>query len=313
MDIGSVLSRAFEIMRKHKVLWIFGILAGCSSANSGSGGSNNFRTRYENGEVPPQMQQFFDQFANIPSWQIAVFVAVVIAVILLLVVVAIFLGTMGRVGLIRGTLQAEGGAGHLEFSELFSGGMRYFWRVFGLNLLAGLAMIVVVFILIALAIPLALTIVGLACLIPLFCLLAPLGWFVQLVVEQGSIAIVVEDLGLMAGLQRGWEVVKNNLGNVIVMWLILGLGVGLIGGFIIGFPVFLFVLPAILGAMAGTQAAIGGSLLVTGLCLVAYLPVLIFLNGLLTGYIETAWTLTFLRLTGRSSLPAVPVEPAPLA
>ena len=37
MDYGEVLSRAWRIIWKHKVLWIFGIMAGCTS---GSGGGN---------------------------------------------------------------------------------------------------------------------------------------------------------------------------------------------------------------------------------------------------------------------------------
>ena len=36
MEIGEVLSRAWQIIWKHKVLWIFGILASCSSSNFGS-------------------------------------------------------------------------------------------------------------------------------------------------------------------------------------------------------------------------------------------------------------------------------------
>jgi hypothetical protein len=35
MDYGEVLTRAWQIIWKHKVLWIFGIFAGCS----GQGGS----------------------------------------------------------------------------------------------------------------------------------------------------------------------------------------------------------------------------------------------------------------------------------
>ena len=36
MDFGEILSRAWQIIWKHKILWVFGILAGCSSTNSGT-------------------------------------------------------------------------------------------------------------------------------------------------------------------------------------------------------------------------------------------------------------------------------------
>jgi hypothetical protein len=42
-------------------------------------------------------------------------------------------------------------------------------------------------------------------------------------------------------------------------------------------------------------------LIIAGLCLVAYLPVLIVLGGILKAYIESAWTITYLRLTAKSN------------
>jgi hypothetical protein len=140
MDFGAVLSRAWQIIWKHKVMWIFGILASCSSSNFGS----NYRSSYQ-GDLGPEVQNFFNQ---VQQWEIWLLVAIVAAVILILVVLAIFLGTIGRIGLIRGTQQAEAGSTQLIFSELFSGSMPYFWRVFGLNLLAGLAVFVLFAILI---------------------------------------------------------------------------------------------------------------------------------------------------------------------
>jgi hypothetical protein len=298
MDIGNVLSRAWQIIWKHKVLWIFGILAGCSG---GGGGANNFRSTYQGGESSQRFQPFVDQFQNIPQWMVALFVIILIVVVLLLVVVSIFLGTIGRVGLVRGTQQAEGGAAALTFGELFSGSMPYFWRVFGLNLLVGLAIAVIGILFAILAIAGTVVTLGLGalCLIPLICILVPVVWFVSVIVEQASIAIVVENLGVMDGLRRGWELVRANLGTMIVMALILLLGVNVIGGLIIGLPVVLIVIPAVLGGAIGGERAFGGGLIFALVCFVAYLPVLLVLSGILRGYIETAWTLTFLRLTAK--------------
>jgi hypothetical protein len=38
-------------------------------------------------------------------------------------------------------------------------------------------------------------------------------------------------------------------------------------------------------------------LYIAAACCIVYLPVLMVFNGLLTAYIQTAWTLTYLRLT----------------
>lgn len=308
MDIGNVLSRAWQIIWKHKVLWIFGILAGC--ANSG-GSTSNFRMNGDNGEVPPQMQPFVDQFQNMPEGMIIALVIGAILVGLILMVLAIFLGTIGKIGLVRGTQQAEAGATSLNFGELFNGSMPFFWRVFGLNLLVGLTIFLVVTILAVMAvIGAVLTIgVGLLCILPFLCLLIPVGWAISLVVEQANIAIVIENLQIMDGLRRGWEVVKANAGMMVVMSLILWLAINGIAGLILGLPIVLIVVPAVIGLASNTNNGMGAGLLTAAVCFVLYLPVLIVAGGILTGYIETAWTLTYMRLTGRPAAAAPVLEP----
>jgi len=300
MDFGRILSRAWQIFWKHRALWVFGILAGCGSSGSSGTGAENFRTSFQ-GDMPSEWQRYFQ--LNIPDWQVALIIGIVLLVVFALVVLAIFLSTMGRIGLIRGTQQVEGGTVSLAFGELFNGSLPYFWRVFGLNLLVGIvvAVLVIMFGLLAIFGTVLTFGVLLLCLIPIICLMAPLSWFLSLIVEQAIIAIVVENLGVIEGLQRGWDVVRANLGAIIVMGLILFLGVGLIGGFIIGLPVVFIIVPAVLGAIANTPRAFSGGVLIAGLCLLGYIPVYIFLNGILRGYIETAWTLTYLELTGRAS------------
>ncbi len=307
MDFGEVLSKAWNIIWKNKVLWIFGILASCGNANGGSGSA---RASYQ-GDLPPRFERFFDQFGRIPDWQIALIVGVVILIILLLVVLAIFLSTVGRIGLIRGALQADQGIERLIFGELFSGTLPYFWRVFGLNLVVGLASVLLVFIFLIPFIFFGTLTFGLGflCFLPLICLFIPFFWLVGLIVEQANIAIVVEDVGIFDGLRHGWEVFKTNLGPILVMGLILSLGVNLIGGFIISLPLAIVVLPAIAGAVAGTDRALGGGILLAAICFVAYLPVLLIFSGVLRSYIESAWTLTYLRLTQQPS--PTELEPIP--
>ena len=142
MDFGYVLKRAWEIIWKFKVLWIFGILASCGQA--GSSGGSNIRvhcSQARNANVAPQVEQFFNQ---LDPAVIAFLIALGILVILALIILAILLGTVGRVGLIRGTMKAEQGAERLTFGELWRDGLAYFWRVFGLNLLIGVFIFLVI-------------------------------------------------------------------------------------------------------------------------------------------------------------------------
>ena len=299
MDFGEVLTRAWQIIWKHKVLWIFGILVSCTQANpSANFGSN---TSWQTNEIPYQVERTIN---SVPDWQIWAFIAIIFLVVLFLIVLAIFLGTIGRIGLIRGTVQAEDGAEKLTFGELFSGSMPYFWRVFLLNLLIGIGVFIVFAVVIGIVVVGGILSfgIGLICLIPLLCLLLPFAWIVSVVIEQANNAIVVEELGIMDGLSRGWDVVRLNAGSMIVMWLILELGIGLIVGLIIALPLLFTLGPIIAGLIAGGERAILGGLAIAGICFVAYLPFLIVLSGIMRSYIGSAWTLTFLRLTAAPDL-----------
>lgn len=307
MDFGEVLSSAWKIIWKHKVLWIFGILASCGSANGGTGNLGNS----VNWTMPAPMEEFPSQLEQIPEWQIILAILVIIVVVLLITLLTIFLSTIGRIGMIRGTQRADAGEDRLIFGELLSGSMQYFWRVFWLYLLFGLA-IFFFFILFFLVFGVfaALTL-GLAvlCLIPLLCILVPVIWFVGIILEQSAIAIVVENTGIMDGVRRGWDVVSTNLGPMIAMGLILVVGLGFIASFVIGLPFLFIMAPVIVGAISGTEEFLGTGVVVAAVCFCLYLPVVILLSGMLRAYISSAWTLTYLRLTRNLAHP-VPM-PAP--
>jgi len=315
MDLSEVLSRAWRIIWKHKVLWIFGILAGCGQGGGGGGGGGGGNTGFNFSEgdpsVPPDVQRFFFEierfFQQIEAWEIAGFIALIILVVLIIWLIALVLGTIGRLGLIQGTVLADDDADRLTFRELFDNGKPFFWRVLGLNVLVGLAIFLLILIMIIPIIVITTLTFGVAlfCLIPLICLLVPVSWAISIVMEQANNALVLEDLDIITAIKRGWAVFRENLGQMAVMFLILGIG-GAIAGFIFALPIFLIIVPLILGAILGgvteTQFAFGGGLTMTIICLVGYLPVLIVLGGVLRAYIQTAWTLTYRRLTQPSEV-----------
>ena len=218
-----------------------------------------------------------------------------------MLLVVIVLGTYGRIGLARGAWEADEGAAKLTFSGLFAQSGRYFWRIL---ILAALIIAVGILLVIIITLPAALLGVltlgiGLICLIPFFCILGLLGWVAQIVIRLAIIAIVGEDLGVMAGLKRGWEVARDHLGESIVMGLILGIGAGVIN-FVIALPFLGALLPLSMMFFNQTTTVVRTSLITTGVLVCLYLPVAIFLGGVVESYIGTAWTLTFRRLTGRT-------------
>ena len=212
MDFSEILDKAWQITWKHKVLWIFGILAGCARGRTGGsfGSGSGWRQGQPFGpDTTLQAQQFFAgivQWIGGHLWVVALFVLLALA----LAALFIFLGTVGRIALIRGAFEADGGAERLAFGELWRSSLPFFWRVFGLLFLIGLAFFIVLMPLILFGVVTAG--VGFLCILPLLCLLALAAWVIGIVVHQANAAMVIENLGLADGLRRGWDVVKNNVG-----------------------------------------------------------------------------------------------------
>ena len=294
-NFGEVLTRAWQIVWKHKVLWIFGILASCARGGGGgsSGGGGNSGYQTGSGDNPfsgDKIERVMNQVGTFLENNWWIIIAVIVG-IFLLSFVFYFLGMMGRIALIKGVAQADKDAESLSFGELWAESMPFFWRVFGLNFLIGLAFLVLFIPLVLFGIVTAG--IGFLCLIPLLCIMVPLSWVVMAIIEQAQNAIVLEDLNMLDGFKRGWEIVKANAVPIIIMMLILGIGSGIIG-VIIALPIIIAVVPAVIG-MAVSQQTLT-PFYIAAACCVAYFPVLLFFNGVLTAYIQASWTLTYLRL-----------------
>lgn len=315
-NFGEVLTRAWQIIWRHKVLWIFGILAGCGRGggrfNSGSQGGGNGNGGF--GQLPPQILRILQTIQE----NLTLFVMGICIFALLVWAITIFLSTIGRIGLIRGTYQAETGAERLLFGQVFSESTPYFWRIFGLSLIVAIPILIVFAALIAGLVALAVSAsqgsdagrFGLIGMVPLFigclCLLIPVMFVVSMIIRQAENAIVLEDMRVMPAISRGWDVFRANLGPIILMAIILAV-IALVIGFVLAIPVILIVFPSVIAFIAGDSQNWTPLILMTvGLCI--YLPILLVLNGIMTAYTESAWTLTYMRLTRPQELPPVPVE-----
>jgi hypothetical protein len=124
--------------------------------------------------------------------------------------------------------------------------------------------------------------------------MVPVSWVVMAVVEQAQNAIVLEDLSMLDGFKRGWELVQANAVSVVIMMLILGVGSAVLA-LVFALPIIVAALPLIVGAAKLQQSLT--PVYITAACCVIYFPILLTLNGVLSAYIQTAWTLTYLRFT----------------
>ncbi len=315
MDLGEVLSKAWKIIWKNKILWIFGLLSSCGRGSGGGNGggqgnlnfSGNDNFNFENGNGPfsngdiPQLDELgrnMERLFDNSDQMIWVWLIGILCLVVFLSIAFLFIQSIGRAGMIRGTLMADASAETLSFGQVWSAGSPYFVKVFLLNMLTGIALF---FVSMVLLIPLflfgVLTLgIGFICLIPLLCLILPVGWAIAAIIEQANIALVVEDLGILDAIKRGWNVCRENLGPVAVTALVIFIGGGIVS-IIISLPILLVFIPLVIGAVSQDQTVMTTGFTTFGILLCCLLPVIIFLQGILQSYIDSAWTLTFLRLT----------------
>jgi hypothetical protein len=261
--------------------------------------------QFQNMQPEEAIRSFIGQYMGI--------IAIVILLLCALSFLMYFLGIMGKTGLIKGASMADTGAETLTFGELWTESLPYFWRMFGLSLLVGLPFLIIIVILLVVffagifgvaangesspgAMVGLLAAVGI--FIPAICCLSIASMIVGMIVEQAQNAIILENIGVLESLGRGWDVFKRNFLTVILIAIILGIIGGVIG-FIIAIPLLLILIPAIAGvAMSGfSSGAAMIPLIISGLCVLAYLPVLLVVGGIQQSYIQSAWTLTYMRLT----------------
>lgn len=315
-DIIEVLTRAAKITWKHKVLWIFGILASCGRGSGSSSNNSSRNNQFTDSQAPREMLRQVSAFAEkITNWFTENLWALIVLILFLLIlwVIQIFLSTTGRIGLIRGAYQAEAGAEKINFGELFSESLRYFWRVIGQGLVIFLPIIVIIIGVFAIFIfslasarPGTGDVLGgliLFLVVGLCCCLFPVLVIVGLYSSQALRALILEDLGVFASLSRGWDVFRKNIVGLLVMAVIIFFG-SLIVGLAIAIPIYIAIFPVVFSFLAGNINS-WRPFIIAGIFVLLYSPIAWVLSGILLTYTETLWTVIYIRIT-------LPREEAPV-
>lgn len=305
MDYGNVLARAWQISWRWKVLWILGLLAGLGRAMSG--GSNS---RYSTGSgewggpqdlgIPPEV---FGALAGAACLGLIIGIALwVISVI-------------ARGGLIAGVHQVEE-EGDTSFGRAWRAGASRFWTLFGIGILAAIPMI--------LAILLGFVVLGTTLfagiqasgsssgLSRLGAILAPVAccsvtflcglFVVALVLAQIRIyaerAAIMEDLGWIDAFKRGWQILKENLGPTIILWIIFFV-IGLALALLITAALAVLMLPFIALLTSSDPAAWAVGPLFCGgvIAAVVFAAIVAFIET----FTSATWTLAYRDLAGLDS------------
>jgi flagellar biosynthesis protein FliQ len=286
INYSAILSRAWNITWKNKILWFFGFLA---MLGSGGGARSNPQfsfqlNRPETANLPPEWANFFDQVSKI---DINTWINIIVGGVCFLLLLGLglwILSIIGRGGLIGGIVKADA-TGAVTFREAWGMGFRYFWRLLLIRLLAfvvGLAIAVVVF--------LPGAIIGiLTCglgFIPLVCVMVIAGVVMGLWFLLMDYAVVMENQGVGEAIGRAWTILRDHIGPIIIFYLILlalslGLGIALLVLIAPGAVlIFLSILPLI-----AASGALNVPLLVIGIVL----TVICILLSMLIHAVWTVW------------------------
>jgi hypothetical protein len=339
MDHIKILKRAWAITWDYRLLWVFGILIALGSARArgnGGGGGGGGGGSSATGLLTP-VSTFGSTIASrgSGSWELA-FVLGIAFLIIALIVATQVLRYLSEVAVIRMVDLYETSGEKVSLRQGFAWGWsRSTLRIFLIDLLLALAgMVAFLLMLIVAAAPLlvwltkssVLQAIGtsISVILGVLMILILIAYVIvaSLLVQFFRRACVLEDLGVIESMQRGWQVIRMRLGDVVIMALLvfailLGLTLlmiplflllGLVGILLGGIPALLVGGIASLFVHGDTPWIIAALVGMPVFVLVVAAP-LLFAGGLIEVYKSSIWTLTYREVLAlASSLPARPAH-----
>ncbi|MFO3795805.1 MAG: hypothetical protein ACK8QZ_00765 [Anaerolineales bacterium] len=269
MNYADLLERAWRNLWRHPILWIFGILQGCQTFNYGfnidQAGAQRTLTMLE-------------------RWIDEPIVALALVIFSLSIFFFLLVSQLvGVAGTIRTTMLAEKGEERISLALIFADGWRDFWRLLGLRFLwvalwfflfiISFAPVVVLLLILHIE---EIVLVIFVAVLAFLCLFLPLLLVLIPFIAISSSAVVLEKMGFWRSFLQGWRVYVRNFGRLLLFLLILVLlRIGVV--FPLAFLVALLPIPPLL-------------------YLAFVFPFGLAFFGGVNAFIQSAWTLAYLRL-----------------
>ena len=300
MDYGRIISDSFNISWRYKSLWLFGLFAG-----GGGSGFNFDDSWFKKQDIGFDLEEFFETWDFTFDWHMLIPIGMALAV---MGIGFIIMHLISVPALIDGVNKIKRG-GSYRLGSSFSVGIDFFWRFFGLSIIAimlifGSIILAVAFGFFAYAIHWGVMVFYILIMIPVF-----LGFIVgtTAVFELGTRAMVVRNIGIFDSISEGYLLLKRNIVNNILMFLIyiglsiaLGLGALLIWA-IVGAPIALIALATGLGIIPALILAV-----------IMGLPISLIVGGYIGTVVESLYTLFYFELVEPGGQ-VQPITATPLA
>ncbi len=292
-DIGEVLSRAWQITWKHKVLWIIGILFGFFV-------SIMFPLIFSPILFPVLMQN-----SKIDLRAVLVLIVVYALLFLLFTIVLYPMSVLAQTSVTLGVLNANEDGENISVIDLLKRSFPFFWRVLGLMLLFAFGMTLINLVIQAFLFLLTILTLGLAvlCMMPLTLLMYPLLFGSIVWMEQATNGIIVDNMTIADATRQGWSLIRNNLLPVTLIALVIYLGIGFVtGALMMPMMIPIFIVPFSFMEHQPNWPIFSISILWT----IALMPLFAFVSGFSMIFTKSAWVLTYLRFTRSPKLQPLP-------
>lgn len=251
-------------------------------------------TAFTNAQYKEEMQKVATYFAD-HIWIAALIIILMIAIGLLIA----YISYSAKAGLILSVKNIETTKKEIGFKKAYHEGRDFAWKLFAQDLVVGLI------------IGLTFAILALLCCLPW--LISPsdssmlygilLGVililpamaatiYVGILLKTASRAIVIDKMGIFNSMAHSHKIVRKNLGNTFVLWLIqvgIALAVSLI---LMLFVFFVVIIMVLAGAISAIASPILGAIVISVL-LVAMIAAMLFASGVFNTFISSYWTLTY--------------------
>jgi hypothetical protein len=294
IELTKILKRAWYILMDYRTLWIFGVLLALTAGGGGafnmarSGGGRSSQpssSQGGNGSFPPDINGLpsidgIIEDIGVAPETINLLIGVGIGLICLVLFISLFFAIIRYVSetaMIRMVDNYESSEEKVGFRKGWRlGWSRSAWRLFIINLLVNLPSIFILAFLIATGVVVFIlfttgnTTVAITSLVITIGVIFLLGFLVFIIQTLLKVlrhffwrACVVENVGVIQSIKLGFGVVRQNLKEVALLWLIMiGLGIAYSLAYIF---ILLLIFPVILlVGMAGFLISILPGLLVSG-------------------------------------------------
>lgn len=275
MDYQKLFIQTWDLIRNNKFLIFLGVLVGLGGWGGGSSSGLGVSGEHSGTDAqytPGNVFNFSDSLQNLDI-PFLTFLAILAG---FLVLIGLWvLGTISRGGLIYGADAVSRGQ-ITDFAQSFRAGWDKGWRLLGIGLIPVIPLILIA--VISIWFYLNRTIISqpgveiqtsnALILIPMLVLIGMLVPVLSLLRTFANRGCMLEDLGVVRSYRRGWQVLRDNLGAAVLLFLlqiIVSIGISL----------FLFV-PGILIAV----------------CCFLW-PVLVIVQGAFVAFYSSLWTLAW--------------------